>query len=111
MASYTHPMAGPHMYHQSLVPPGIPGPGPMGHMAPGNPGHPMSTLHTPVGTISSLSGTPMEVIPSDSMHQMPEDMAMPVPVAESIEELRVKYKQEIQRLEVSSQQYIAVLCY
>ena len=91
--------AGQHMYHHNVVPQGIPGPGPMMHMASGNPGHPMNTLHTPVGT-TSLSGTPMEVAPSDSMHQISEDIAMPAPV-ETMEELRAKYKQEIMRLEVS----------
>ena len=107
-------MSGQHLYHHNIVPPGIPGPGPMGHMTPGTYVHPINTLHTPVAPTTTLSGTPMEVMPSDTMHQMSEDIAMPPPIAESIEELRAKYKQEILRLEVSrllNALHTSKLCY
>lgn len=75
------------MYHPSMMP---------GHMAPmtsGTPMHPMSAL-------GSMAGTPMEVMQSDPMQPGPEDIAMSQPVVESTEELRIKYKQELIRLEV-----------
>ncbi|KAI6655041.1 Mediator of RNA polymerase II transcription subunit 23-like [Oopsacas minuta] len=99
MTSYpsNHPMASHQMYHPNIIPSGIPGP--MGQMPSSTPMHPISALHTPVGTIGSMSSTPMEVVPADSMQQISEDIAMSQPVVESMEELRVKYKQELIRLE------------
>ena len=90
-------MGGQSMYHPSMVQTGMPGP--MASMTPGTPMHTMSTL-------SSIPGTPMEVMQSDPMQTGPEDIAMSQPVVESIEELRIKYKQELIRLEVLMYYYI-----
>ena len=79
------------MYHPSMVPPGMPGP--MASMAPSTPMHPLSAH-------GSMAGTPMEIMQSDQMHTGPEDITISQSVVESIEELRIKYKQELIRLEV-----------
>ena len=83
-------MGGQSMYHPSMVSSGMPGP--MASMTPGTPMHPMSSLGS--------MGTPMEGMQTDPMQTGPEDIAMSQPIVESIEELRIKYKQELIRLEV-----------
>ena len=64
----------------------------------------MAPIHTPIGTMGSIGGTPMDVMPSNAMYSggmQEEPMIMPQVPVEVIEDLRLKYKPDIEQLGVS----------